>query len=160
MDNQLILRKAGITDLEEINRVIADAISSWNLPERVKRLSLPGFFYKPHDLQTIELLVAKSDKCDITGVAGWEPADAADIPDGQTALLLHGIYVKPELQHRGIGTQLLRAAEHAACNGTYSGLLVKAQATAAGFFKSNGMEPLMVENTSRDYAHRFWKPCN
>ena len=83
MDNQLILRKAGITDLEEINRVIADAISSWNLPERVKRLSLPGFFYKPHDLQTIELLVAKSDKCDITGVAGWEPADAADIPDGQ-----------------------------------------------------------------------------
>ena len=160
MNSQLTLRKAGISDLEEINRVIADAISLWNIPERVKRLSLPGYLYKPHDLQTIELLAAESETGDILGVAGWEPADTSDTPDGQTVLLLHGIYIKPEFQRQGIGTQLLRAAEHAACDGTYSGLLVKAHTDAVGFFKTNGMQQLTVENESRDYAHRFWKPCN
>jgi L-amino acid N-acyltransferase YncA len=160
MSKQITIRQAGIEDLEEINRTIESAISSWDLAERVKRLSLPSYLYQTHDLDTIELVVAETENGNIKGIAGWEEADPADTPNQQSALLLHGIYVKPKFQHQGIGTQLLRAADITACNGTYSGLLVKAQASATGFFKTNGMEPLAVKNKSRDYEHRFWKPCN
>jgi hypothetical protein len=53
---------------------------------------------------------------------------------------------------------LLHAAEQAAIEEEYSGLMVKAQASAAGFFLSQGMQPLEVVNEKRDYAYRYWKP--
>jgi len=91
-------------------------------------------------------------------VAAWEPAAARETPEDHSALLLHGIYVDPAWQGRGIGRQLLQAAEEAARQGGYDGLLVKAQADASGFFLARGMERLPVEDASRQYTNRFWKP--
>ena len=151
------LRKADKVDLATINLVIDEAIMTWNLPERVKRLTLPSYHYKEQDLQHIETMVAEDDKKNIIGVAAWEQANPQDAPAGYSALLLHGIYVNPERHHQGIGKQLLHAAEQAAIKLNYDGLLVKAQVDAAGFFVAQGMEPLSIENEKRDYAHRYWK---
>jgi len=153
----ITLRKAGATDLVAINRLIDAAIMTWDLPERVKRLSRPSYHYKPHDLDILEIMAAENSEHRVVGVAAWEPAGSIDALEGYSALLLHGIYVDPDQQRHSIGTQLLRAAERAAIDKGFSGLLVKAQASAAGFFKANGMQPLEVENARRDYKHRYWK---
>lgn len=160
MNGTITLRKATESDLASINEIIDAAVMSWNLPERVKRLSLPTYRYKPHDLETLELIVAENSEHRIVGIAAWEPVGPVDAVEGYSALLLHGIYVNPEQQHQGIGSQLLRTVEQTAIEKEYSGLMVKAQASAAGFFLSRGMQPLEVVNEKRDYAYRYWKLLN
>ena len=46
----LNLRPAAPDDLEEVNQVIEAAVMTWDLTERVKRLSLPSYRYNAHDL--------------------------------------------------------------------------------------------------------------
>jgi predicted N-acetyltransferase YhbS len=152
------IRSATPADLDPVNQVIHAAVMTWNLPERVKRLSMSSYYYSELDLNHLHIFVAEDDKQNILGVAAWEEADSKDAPMGQSALLLHGIYVEPEYFHQGIGHQLFSAAEHAAKQHQYDGLLVKAQEDANGFFISQGMSKLSVEDTARHYANRFWKP--
>ena len=153
----IFLRKAKLSDLAEINKIIAHAIMTWDLPERVKRLSLPSYHYSSNDLDTLELIVAENSQQEITGVATWENAEPRDIPTGKSALLLHGIYVDPQYHRQGIGHELFKAAEQAALEKGLDGLLVKAQSDATGFFKAQGMEALSVHDETRDYSHRYWK---
>ena len=151
------LRKAEEADLAALNAVIERAVVTWNLPERVKRLSLATYRYQPQDLAHLHLVVAEDAGEAIVGVAAWEPAAARDLPAGKHALLLHGLYVDPAHARRGIGSRLLEAALEAACEQGFDGLLVKAQSDATTFFAARGMEPLPVADAARDYPHRFWK---
>lgn len=153
----IIVRPATTTDLDAINRVIEAAVMTWKLPERVKRLSLSSYRYTALDFKHLEAVVAEDERQNIIGIAAWERADAKDSPTGHTALLLHGIYVEPSHHHQGIGRQLFNAAEEAVRNQQCDGLLVKAQEDAKGFFISQGMCSLQVEDPSRQYANRFWK---
>jgi len=143
-------------DLDSINQLIEAAIMSWNLPERVKRLSLSSYFYTEQDLQHLEIVVAKQDK-HILAVASWEQADNKDTPENKSGLLLHGLYVHPANKNQGIGKKLLAAAEKATRDKGLNGLLVKAQADAFAYFIKQGMVQVEIQNTSRDYAHRLWK---
>ncbi|RCX30768.1 GNAT family N-acetyltransferase [Thioalbus denitrificans] len=152
---EITLRRASADDLAAINRVIEAAIMGWQLPERVKRLSLPAYRYAVHDLEN--LVVGEAAERGIVAVAAWEPAGPVDAPAGMQALLLHGLYVLPPCQGSGLGSRLLVAAERRAREGGFDGLLVKAQAEAAGFFAARGMVRLAVENPRRDYARRYWK---
>ncbi len=154
------LREGSIRDLEAVNAVIAGAISRWNLPERVKRLSLPLYQYHRHDLDFLELIVAEDNQGHIVGVAGFERADPKETPPDRTALLLHGIYVASHRQHGGIGTRLFRAVEQAARARGFDGVLVKAQSGAEGFFRALGLITLPVRDEQRDYPYRFWKPVS
>lgn len=151
------LRCGTAVDLDAANRVIEAAVMTWALPERVKRLSLPSYRYQPHDLDHLDLLLAEEHSVGVVGVAAWEPADPKDCPTGSRALLLHGIYVAPDRQRNGIGARLLAAAEAAARDRGYDGLLVKAHPTAEAFFLARGLERLAVLDPARDYPHRFWK---
>lgn len=152
----MTITPANQDDLDAINRVIEAAIMRWDLPERVKRLSIPSYFYNEQDLQHLEIVVANQDNS-IIAVASWEPAENKDTPCNQTGLLLHGLYVHPDYQNIGIGKKLLNAAENATRNKGLNGLLVKAQADAVAYFIKQGMTEVEIENTSRDYAHRLWK---
>jgi len=152
----MTITPANQDDLDAINRVIEAAIMRWDLPERVKRLSIPSYFYNEQDLQHLEIVVANQDNS-IIAVASWEPAENKDTPSNQTGLLLHGLYVHPDYQNIGIGKKLLNAAENATRNKGLNGLLVKAQADAVAYFIKQGMTEVEIENTSRDYAHRLWK---
>ncbi len=153
------IRTARLDDLSAINAIIESAVMSWKIPDRVKRLSLPSYCYYEIDFQHLEIVVAEDHRQNIIGLAAWEQADSADAPVEQAALLLHGIYVDASHHHQGVGRQLLRAAEAVVVENksSFDGLLVKAQADAIGFFTLLGMKRLAVEDSARDYEHRFWK---
>lgn len=153
---KILIRPAAITDLDALNRVIESAVMSWKLPERVKRLSLPSYRYDAMDFKALDIVVALHGK-EIVGVAAWETADPKETPVEGPALLLHGIYVDPERHRLGIGRLLFREAIGAMHAHGYAGLLVKAQASADGFFLSQGMHRLEPADPDRDYANRFWK---
>lgn len=127
----------------------------WDLPARVKRLSLSSYLYTEIDLAHFDILVAEQDSR-VVGVAALEDADPSDCPPQQAGLLLHGLYVEPDWQGRGIGQQLLQAAGQVVHDAGRQGLLVKAHKDAVGFFTSQGLRRLEVEDKNRDYANRFW----
>ena len=154
------IRPAHADDLAALNGVVERAFMTWPLPDRVKRLSLPSYRYHPHDLQHLQIVVARDGPRDIVGVAAWEAADPRDLPNGQRGLLLHGLYVDPPHMHHGIGSRLLDAALAAARQHAYDGLLVKAKAEAGGFFAARGMTLLPVVDRERDYPHRYWQPTS
>lgn len=152
------VRPARRSELDALNAVIERAVLTWDLPERVKRLSVPLYRYSAFDLEALDVVVADLTGAGVVGVAAWEQAAVKDAPPGQRALLLHGIYVDPAWHRQGIGSRLFAAAEEAARSGGFTGVLVKAQAGAEGFFSARGLRRLAVENAERDYAHRYWKP--
>jgi len=156
---KLTIREAGAKDLDETNRVVEAAFMTWDLPERVKRLSLPSYRYNEADLHHLHLVVAEVDD-KLVGVAAWEPAEAQDCPPGRSGLLLHGLYVLPKHMRRGTGRALVREAEAAARQEGFDGLLVKAQSEAIGFFERAGFQALPVEDQARHYDKRFWKAVN
>ena len=153
----LTLTLAQADDLPALNQVIAAAIMGWNLPERVKRLSLPSYYYDQADSQHLQIWLAKTGQGEIHGVASWEEADSDELPPGQRGSLLHGIYVHPEHQGQGTGRYLLNAIELLAVQHHFPGVLVKAQTDAVGFFVQQGYQPLPIQNPARHYAHRLWK---
>lgn len=153
----LILRTAVAADLAALNAVVAAAVAAWDLPARVKRLSLPGYLYQPEDLGHLHLVVAL-DGQEIVGTAAWEPAPAGAVPGADPAMLLHGLYVTPGRQRCGIGSRLLGAALAAAEEKGFSALLVRAQRDAQPFFRARGFRPLPVADPERDYPYRLWRP--
>ncbi len=155
---RLRLRRAQPEDLEIVNALVGRAIQSWDLPDRIKRISLPIYLYRTGDLEFMHVIVAEDPDGKIVGVAAWEPAAAKDAPRGRSALLLHGIYVDPDLHRCGIGSRLLDAAVQVAASDNYDGLVVKAQSDAVAFFEALGLERLAEENPHRNYPYRFWYP--
>jgi N-acetylglutamate synthase-like GNAT family acetyltransferase len=150
------IRKANKGDLDATNRVVEAAVMTWQLPERVKRLAMPSYHYNETDLEHYEIVVAESG-VGVVGVAAWDTAPHQG-PGDAKAFLLHGIYVHPEQQHRGIGSHLLQSAEQAARTHKYDGVLVKAQKDAERFFQASGLEKLDPQDVVRDYENRYWKP--
>lgn len=150
------LQMAVEADIDDLNRVIERAIQTWDLPDRVKRLSLASHLYRPHDLAVMEIVVAKDRNDRIIGVAAWEPAHPADCPDGRKALLLHGVYVDPDWHRGGVGSRLLTAATEAARVDGYDGVVVRAQREAVPFYVARGMVHVPATDPARDYPHRYW----
>lgn len=152
----LIIRPADKHDLDAINSVIEAAILTWDLPERVIRLTLPTYKYSEMDLQHMSIVVA-CQKETIIGVAAWEQADPVDVPKNTRALILHGIYVEPMNQRQGIGAALFQAAEQATKQQKLDGMLVKAQKGSEPFYESQGMHKLDVVDAKREFENRYWK---
>ena len=69
------LRPATLDDLPAINRVIEAAVMTWDLPERVKRLSLPSYRYDAFDFDHLQMVVAEDATGQPVGLASWEAAD-------------------------------------------------------------------------------------
>jgi N-acetylglutamate synthase-like GNAT family acetyltransferase len=144
-------------DLQSVNAVIESCVMTWDLPERVKRLSLSSYQYTTFDLEHLTAVVAVSTDNDIVGVAAWEHANTNDLPTNQQGMLLHGLYVEPNNQLHGIGRRLVKSALDDIRRQGLHGLLVKAQSDAISYFQSQGFTQLPIENSERDYPHRWWK---
>lgn len=156
-DSKPLIRGIRSSDLDAVNRVITECVMGWQLPERVKRLSLGSYLYRPQDLDFLDFLLAETIRGEIAGVAAWEPAAAGDLPPDKRGMLLHGLFVAPRLQRQAIGSRLIDAAIAAVREQHVDGLLVKAQAGAVGFFRAQGFTNLPVVNPERDYPHRWWR---
>jgi len=128
----------------------------WDLPERVKQLSVSSYYYHEYDFEHFRIVVAEIGT-EIVGVVAWEMQPIL-IQGDKKALVLHGIFINPKSQGKGIGSQLFQMAVDAARKEGCDGLLVRAQKDAEGFFIRMGMRKLDVIDDRRDYAHRYWKP--
>lgn len=156
-NEDLMIRTADAADLGAVNAVIEACVMRWNLPQRVKRLALGSYLYGQHDLEFMEILVATGADGEVNGLAALEATGDGELPAGRKGLLLHGLYVRPELQGHGIGNRLVSAAVDVARAQSLDGLLVKAQNDATGFFETCGFEPMPVDDSSVDYANRWWR---
>lgn len=155
-DPDLSFRPARQWDHLLINHVIEQAVMSWDLPERVKQLSVSSYYYHEYDFEHFRIIVAEFSG-DIVGVVAWE-LQPVTIQDSKKALVLHGLFVNPLHHKKGIGSKLFQFAVKAASKEGYDGVLVRVQKDAEGFFEKMGMKKLDVVDDRRDYAHRFWKP--
>jgi len=155
------IRPASEDDLEAINRVIRSAVSQWPLSERVKRLAMPSYLYSEQDLRHLRLIVATAGPVgEVIGVAALDVEPGVSPPEHPDAMRLHGLFVDPGHQRRGVGRLLVERALAMAVRQGRSGLLVKAQPQAVPFFARLGLQRIAVEDERRDYAHRFWLPCS
>jgi len=157
-EKSIVIRPVRKTDLDSVNAVITSCVMDWDLPERVKRLSISSYYYHSHDLNHLNILLAETLGAEVVGIATWETAVASDLPKDKSGMLLHGLYVASQHQHHGIGSRLVNSALDAVRTQEMDGLLVKAQADAVGFFQSQGFINLPSENPESDYPHRWWRP--
>jgi len=127
----------------------------WDLPERVKQLTVSSYYYHEYDFEHFRILVAEIGD-EIVGVVAWELQPIL-IQDEKKVLVLHGLFVNPRYHKKGVGTLLFQFAEKAAKKEQCDGLLVRAQKDAESFFQRMGMKKLDVVDDRRDYAHRYWK---
>ena len=149
------LRAGERRDLDRVNAVIAAAMDTWGLPERVKRLSLPLYRYAAQDLEHLDLVVAETAGGCIVGVAAIEAADTPDRAHGHNPALLHGLYVEPRHHGQGIGGRLMAHTSKLAVSRRFDTLLVRARQQAASFFEAHGLRRVDAIDAARDYPWRY-----
>jgi GNAT superfamily N-acetyltransferase len=141
------------SDLDCINHVVAAAIMSWPMPERIKRLSVPVLSYDSEDFKHYRFAVYR-DADQIQGVAAWNSEEPIATKLG-AGRLLHGLYIYPDFQGRGLGRTLMAAVLAEAVALGADGLVVKAERPSIGFFEQCGLQPLPAAGPT-DYPYQFW----
>lgn len=145
--NALLVTDASVTDLDTINGILEAAVGSWGLPARVLRLSLSSLRYDPMDLRTMRARLC-TDHGTPVGFSCVEPADPGTISAGRGSLMVHGLYVLPPQQRKGIGSRLLADVLAFAREQAYARLTTRAWREAYGFFASHGFDPDEPEASS------------
>lgn len=147
------VREAAVCDLPLVNWVITSAVNSWNLSDRLKRLSLSLLHYDAVDLQDYEILVYFRDEYPLA-VGAWEFGPSYAGPDGMPSALFHGLYVRADFQGLGIGQQMQgTVADRARAQG-FGGLFVKSQRVSTGYFVQQGFSRTQGTGV---YPYQFWK---
>jgi GNAT superfamily N-acetyltransferase len=142
----------------EVNAIIAAAIDSWPLPARLRRLSVPVLAYRDDDFDAYAIALVhcagRSEGAPVGVVARCLETSVAD----GSYLFVHGLYLLPALQRRGIGRELLGRLEGEAVEARARGVLVKAERVALPFFLGAGYAQLAPgEGPGGDYPYRCWR---
>ena len=140
-----------------MNVIVAKAMESWCLSERVLRLSLPLYRYHEQDFQHQQIFLAEAAAGTLTGMAAIESTGCWEKTTARNPALLHGLYVDPIYHRYAIGSELLAHAVHMARSAGYDGLLVRANSAATAFFEARGLQQLSIENPDCDYPYRYWR---
>jgi N-acetylglutamate synthase-like GNAT family acetyltransferase len=133
-----MLRKAGVEDLNSINRVIELCLNNRPVTERIKKLTLSSLLFESTDLNYMTIWVVGEPT---TGVLGLQKIDEG--------MLLHSLYVDPSKSNQGVGTELFRHARQLTANNNQDRLIVKSFSESVGFFKKIGFTPSYI----LDYPH-------
>lgn len=150
----LTLREIDTDELATANDIVVSAIESWDMKPRLRRLVSQTYQYDAGDFDTMRLFLLEDEHPQAMLAVEDYPGDEVNV--NARILLLHGIYVRPERHGEGMGRQLLEATKALAREGGFAGVLVKAHASANGFFQATGMQELPITDERRDYPHRFW----
>lgn len=160
--NPAIIEARSVTasDLDTVNQVVAQAVRSWGLPERVHRLATPALNYDSTDLAHMSMALLCESNGDGIGVAAWEEASRHQVPEGARAVLLHGLYIVPRFQRMGVGTRLADLVLQWARDRHFDGVLVRAWRDAMAFFSANGFQPVAHSEMSNQYPQHLWRPVD
>ena len=153
-DYQSSVKNVGVAELAMVNRIIASAVESWPVAERLKRLSLPMLQYIEEDLAEFEFFL-HPHRGDANGVAVLTRDTGLVGPYGTRCALLHGLYVHRDVQRSGVGRVLQQTVVARARELGCEGLLVKAQRVAKFYFEAQSYEECVTESV--DYPHLYWK---
>jgi N-acetylglutamate synthase-like GNAT family acetyltransferase len=153
-EGQFSVEMAAAADLVVVNRIVASAVASWPVPDRLKRLSLPLLQYSQADLTEFQFFVFDQSGTG-KGVAVLSKDTTFTGRNESRCALLHGLYVEADSQRSGIGGILQRTvADRARKSGT-EGLLVKAQRVSRSYFEAQGYVECV--SSSIDYPYLYWK---
>jgi N-acetylglutamate synthase-like GNAT family acetyltransferase len=154
-DNQngVVITEISEETLDNINGVVASAIDTWDISQRVKRLALPSYLYTRIDTQHLKFFGAWRNDA-LIGVVALEPM-VNGRTESRCAMLLHGLYVDPREHGRGIGARLVALAKSISLIGGFSELLVRAERNAVYFFRKQGFRSLQTDDKNRDYPHQL-----
>ena len=152
-----VVRPVSQPDLDTINDVVAEATASWGLADRVRRLALPSLYYTESDLEQMTVVLLDQPDARGVGLATWEKAGDGELSPGLRAVLLHGLYVKPEWQRLGLGTNLLEFAENWARARGQDAIALRAWRQSEPFFTARGFRPWDRGRTPDLYPRGFWK---
>ena len=145
-------RLAGIKDLEAINHVVEAAVMNWPMADRVKRLSLPSLKYNETDLAHMVFIVCEAGH-EVIGVAVWDPCRDDNLA------LLHGLYVLPQAQRRGIGTALIARVLSGAAERHLEAVIVRAERVAVAFFRAQQFQQIEPAHDG-EYPWQFIRPVS
>lgn len=143
------------SDLDTVNAVVTQAMLSWDLPARVRRLALPSLIYSSLDLEHMHIAIVDEIDGSGVGIAAWEEADQHDAPNGARAVLLHGLYVLPARQRQGTGTSLLERVEDWAVECDFDAIVLRAWRESELFFRARGFSSLNNEMAAQRYPVRM-----
>ncbi len=150
-------RAATAADLDTVNRVVIEAVTSWGLPGRVHRLATSALTYDATDLAHMSIALLTDANGNGVGVAAWEEASRHQAPHNARAVLLHGLYVVPRCQRIGTGTRLAELVLQWAADRGFDGVVVRAWRDALQFFCSIGFEPIAGADQASQYPRQLWK---
>ncbi len=153
-------RAATGADLDVVNCVVDQAVSSWGLPARVQRLATPALHYDATDLAHMQVILLSESDGSGVGVAAWEEAGRHEAPQQVRSVLLHGLYVVPAYQRMGLGSRLAGLVAQWSVERGFGGVTVRAWRESLPFFTAIGFEPLERADTAGLYPKRLWKPVN
>ena len=139
-----MLRKAGVKDLNSINRVIELCLSNRPVSDRIKKITLSSLLFDLNDLNYMAVWVVGEP---VTGVLGLQKIDEG--------MLLHSMYVDPNNFNQGVGSELFRHARKLTAKNNKDRLIVKAFSESIGFFEKIGFTPSDILNYPHTLEHRL-----
>lgn len=153
-ERQVRIKTVAAPDLTVVNRIIASAVESWPVTDRLKRLSGPLLQYSESDLAEFQCFLFDQDSIG-KGVAVLS-RDTSFVGRHETrCALLHGLYVQADAQRSGIGRILLQTVANRVREAGGEGLLVKSQRVSRSYFEAQGYTKYVSPNI--DYPYLYWK---
>ena len=141
-------------DLATINGIVERAVLRWPMSMRVKRRAIPLLQYDAIDMASYAFFRCELSEIIVAVIALDFEYSGADHSGDE--LLLHGIYVDPVAQGRGVGRALLDFAEHQARELNFDGVALKAERVSRGFFEQCGYSHRRPK-TADDYPYFYHK---
>ncbi len=132
--------RADAAVIDAVNAVLEGAVVSWGLTERGHRLAVPCLRFRGEDARHVGFVTLDVGDLRPGAFAAWESI-AAGAPDGGRTAVLHGLFVLPALQGRGVGTKTLKLAEETLGEHGFNRVGLRAWRDSAPFFLGRGYRP-------------------
>jgi len=154
---RISVHEATASDLHTVNGIITESIVSWGLPDRVRRLATPSLTYNESDLKHMSVIFLINADGSGIAMAAWEEASGLDVPENTKEFLIHGLYVVPACQQRGLGTRLIELVANRISHRKSGGMTVRAWRDSVAFFLSRGFAPIKPDSSTDTYPQRLWR---